>query len=732
MLKTQIEDFQTIVPMIQELTKESIQPRHWEEIQHITHSDFDFASPEFRLSSLLEIDMPSKHDEIEEVTDGADKQLKIEKNLKEIDEIWKVRMFVFKEWKGRGIQVLLGVVAIMEELDEAAMNLQAMLTMRHVTPFREWATELLKTLSEAGECIEKWLKVQMLWCSLESVFTGGDIAKQMPMEAKKFTKIDKDWTKCMQKAFETQKVVETCQNENLLAQLPVMYTELEKCQKSLEGYLEQKRNRFPRFYFVSNPGLLIILSQGSDPLSMNDHYEKVFDAISYVEHNRKDKTIIEKIHGDGGTKGNMTDHEIINFSIPVKAAGNIEDWLIELWKKMQLTMKDISRNAASDMVMLVSDIRQLRSFVDNYIAQFALLGIQQLWTLENQIALEKLSNRGNPANRNAMKECFARQTDILKEMSSWCLQDLGSSNNRRKIETLVTIHVHSRDVSSDLAALAKNNKIRDANDFEWLKQARFYWRPVASDDISSDGASVISITDVDFNYQFEYLGSKERLVVTPLTDRAYITLAQALGMYFGGAPAGPAGTGKTETVKDLGRSLGIFVVVTNCTDQQSYLDCAKIFKGLCMGGLWGCFDEFNRIRLPVLSVVAQQVLSILNAKKSGVATFQFPGDPQNVTLIPACGFFITMNPGYAGRQELPENLKALFRGVAMMVPDFQLIKRVKLCSVGYEKFDMLSTKFFVLYNTSKEQLSAQKHYEWGLRNILAVLRTAGATKVNYL
>jgi len=111
--------------------------------------------------------------------------------------------------------------------------------------------------------------------------------------------------------------------------------------------------------------------------------------------------------------------------------------------------------------------------------------------------------------------------------------------------------------------------------------------------------------DAFFDYTFEYQGNAPKLVHSPLTDKCYLTLVLGMKMGFGGNPYGPAGTGKTESVKALGQAFGRQVLVFNCDEGLDYKSMGKIFIGLVKIGAWGCFDEFNRLLEEQLSAISQ-------------------------------------------------------------------------------------------------------------------------------
>ena len=477
----------------------------------------------------------------------------------------------------------------------------------------------------------------------------------------------------MRDASESPSVVEACLAEGREELLQQLFEGIDMCERSLNDYLEQKKKAFPRFYFVSNQALLDILSNGNNPEKVGEYLGDCFDGMKSLDFVKKEGAPrpYKSAQGMFSKEG-----EYVKFSSIFTAQGAVENWLTDLERMMRLTLRDILEDAKGTADNWEIE-KPREEWLNDYCAQLALLVTEIIWTEEVYRAFDELEGGGESAMKDYLKISIDRINALIRRVRGKLTKEL-----RIKIITIITIDVHSRDVVNKFVI----EKIADSGSFAWQKQLKFYWRPENEKNEESTKHAFIKIADWQTKYTYEYVGNCGRLVITPLTDRCYITLTQALNLTMGGAPAGPAGTGKTETVKDLGRALGLQVVVFNCSEQMSYQSMAQIFMGLSQTGNWGCFDEFNRIRIEVLSVVSTQVSTCLDALKGlkhNAAKTKFLFLDDEINIVQTAGFFITMNPGYAGRTELPENLKALFRSCAMVVPDIVLICENMLMSEGF-------------------------------------------------
>ncbi|NWR24818.1 DYH17 protein, partial [Emberiza fucata] len=681
-LDSSMKNMMTSLRAVSELQNPAIRDRHWQELMQTAKVEFTM-SENTTLADLLQLNLHKFEEEVRGIVDKATKEAGMEKVLNALDTTWAGMQFEYEPHGRTQLPLLKMDEVLIETLEDNQMQLQNVLASKYRAFFLERAQDWQQKLSTTDVVINTWFEVQRKWSHLETIFIASeDTRSQLPEESKKFDTIDEDFRALMADAVQTPNVIECTNKPGLLTKLEALQDRLAVCEKALAEYLETKRLAFPRFYFVSSADLLDILSKGTEPLEVSRHLTKLFDSMAKLKFQLDADEKPQKVaHGMFSRDG-----EYMDFDADCDLSGQVEVWLNRLLERMRSTLRSLMPQALGTY-----EDKPREEWVFDYPAQIALTCTQIAWTTEVGVAFESLEK----GYENALKDYNKKQIARLNALISLLLGTL-SAGDRMKIMTICTIDVHARDVIGKMI----QTKVETSQAFAWQSQLRHRW---------DDGEKhcFANICDAQLRYAYEYLGNTPRLVITPLTDSS-----SQLSSSVTKSPTAAA-------VRDHSAR-----ALSHCS--VSLQSCGNIYKGLAQTGAWGCFDEFNRILVEVLSVIAVQVKCIQDAIRARKKTFNFLGE--TISLVPSVGIFITMNPGYAGRTELPENLKALFRPCAMVVPDFELICEIMLVAEGFLDARLLARKFITLYTLCKELLSKQDHYDWGLRAIKSVLVVAGSLK----
>ncbi|XP_072767052.1 dynein axonemal heavy chain 7 [Anoplolepis gracilipes] len=687
-----INKFKVYLPLATCMCNPALCVRHWKEMSMICNFDLT-PNAGTTLKKMIDMNLMDNIDKYEAISLGANKELRLQQELAEMIEEWEPISFEMSTDAVSGAVTFKHIDDIEALLGEHLIKIEEMRASHFVKPILSDLIDFFTVLTRIQETLDRWARIQFRKLRLQPIFSYPGIETRLNQETLLYFEAMKILLDINNRFTANPSFREIDRSSDLLHILNEINEKLERASKGVRDYLDVKRLSFTRFFFLDDSEIQKILFESTDMVKRNTFVKKCFAGIRRLK--------FDKFNCIRGIIGNYGEILHLNSFIPINTKHE-EEWLIQLEGEMRDAVREniqqyhLSNDGDSAFVPN-----------DNFPSMTIVCGLQLYWTSSVERCL-------TPLNISMLNSLCATYADWTISLTNELKNNLTRRRRYLLMSSIIVVLAHK-----EVVRLLLDRNIAKQTDFEWVAQLKYY---------CNDKFVEISVFDTTIEYGYEYNYCRQSIVNTPLTDRCFRSILQAYRYHLYSSIMGPTSSGKTETIRSLTKALAKLFYIINCNNSISYDCVTRIFKGMVSCGAWVCFENFDRLKLELLSAIAQNLMQIKQAMSSNSKTTSFEGCDLNLNV--SGHVCVNIEPAQSGYINLPDNLKVLFRSVSMTTPDVGRIAEIELFAGGFFHAKKLATRLVVAYKLLSEHLGEKRHYNLSVSSLKTVVATAIDMKQN--